>query len=265
MADLSDKTQNVNICSDDNTKLVDVIQDGSIYRLAVQTIITPDTSQKMLEVVTDQTDSIIGFQRQKGTRYTVPANYNYIIKGVTVFSSDNKSEMFVGKIQLLGTYNIGTPLFTAGTAYTAPIFGSTLFMEVTTAIGAANDEIITISYTNQDGTSGRTATTKESKKLLKNSAVGLIIAFDLQAGDYGVRSVQSVTKDKTNTGVIAIYGMIQFVDYCNATANSTHDINTQEWIVLTGETLAMDVGQSKVGVAASAERQINVVGGLVAI
>lgn len=62
MADIADKTQNVNICSDDDTKKVDVITDGSLNRLAVDAAISSDDSptKYTLGVDYDSTGVLVG-------------------------------------------------------------------------------------------------------------------------------------------------------------------------------------------------------------
>lgn len=64
-----------------------------------------------------------------------------------------------------------------------------LWGEVYTAPGATG-ATWTVSYTNQDGTSGRTATYTHPANA---ETVGQMLPFTLQAGDTGVRSVQSFT------------------------------------------------------------------------
>lgn len=68
-----------------------------------------------------------------------------------------------------------------------------LWMEVYTAITTA--VTTTVSYTNQDGTAGQSATTTN----VAASAVGQMFPFALAAGDTGVRSVQSATIGSTMT------------------------------------------------------------------
>lgn len=55
---------------------------------------------------------------------------------------------------------------------------------------------MTISYTNSDGTAGRTGTISANTPTAgfpANAKVGVVIPFALQAGDRGVRSIQSIT------------------------------------------------------------------------
>jgi hypothetical protein len=68
--------------------------------------------------------------------------------------------------------------------------GVLLGLEVSAACGAAAPTI-TVSYTNQAGTAGRTATNLNATA--NSPAAGAFYKIGLQAGDTGVRSVQSLT------------------------------------------------------------------------
>jgi hypothetical protein len=83
--------------------------------------------------------------------------------------------------------------------------GVYLGVEVSSATGAGTPTI-TVSYTNSDNTSGRTATNVFVTSA--NSAVGTFYPLGLQAGDKGVRSIQSITLSATWTS-----GTIHLVAY----------------------------------------------------
>jgi hypothetical protein len=74
--------------------------------------------------------------------------------------------------------------------------GVLLALEISAATGAGTPTI-TISYTNQAGTAGRTATNVIAT--VASSAIGATYFIGLQAGDTGVRSVQSLTLSATWT------------------------------------------------------------------
>lgn len=84
-------------------------------------------------------------------------------------------------------------------------YGVMLAVEVSAATGAGTPTI-TISYTNQDGTAGRTATNVIAT--VASSAIGATYFIGLAAGDTGVRSVQSLTLSATWTS-----GTINLVAY----------------------------------------------------
>lgn len=71
-----------------------------------------------------------------------------------------------------------------------------LALEISAATGAGTPTI-TISYTNSAGTAGRTATNIIAT--VASSAIGATYFIGLQAGDLGVRSVQSLTLSATWT------------------------------------------------------------------
>lgn len=71
-----------------------------------------------------------------------------------------------------------------------------LALEISAATGAGTPTI-TVSYTNQAGTAGRTATNIIAT--VASSAIGATYFIGLQAGDTGVRSVQSLTLSATWT------------------------------------------------------------------
>jgi len=83
--------------------------------------------------------------------------------------------------------------------------GVLLALEVSAATGAGTPTI-TISYTNQAGTAGRTATNVLAT--VASSAIGATYFIGLQAGDTGVRSVQSLTLSATWTS-----GTVNLVAY----------------------------------------------------
>jgi hypothetical protein len=83
--------------------------------------------------------------------------------------------------------------------------GIMLAVEVSAATGAGTPTI-TISYTNQAGTAGRTATNIIAT--VASSAIGATYFIGLAAGDTGVRSVQSLTLSATWTS-----GTINLVAY----------------------------------------------------
>lgn len=74
--------------------------------------------------------------------------------------------------------------------------GVLLALEISAATGAGTPTI-TISYTNQAGTASRTATNIIAT--VASSAIGATYFIGLQAGDTGVRSVQSLTLSATWT------------------------------------------------------------------
>lgn len=75
-------------------------------------------------------------------------------------------------------------------------WGIQVAAEVVTATGAGTPTL-TLGYTNDAGTAGRTAT--NSNATVATSIAGTFYRFGLQAGDNGVRSIQSLTLSATWT------------------------------------------------------------------
>jgi hypothetical protein len=72
--------------------------------------------------------------------------------------------------------------------------GCSIALLCTSAVGlAAVNALATVSYTNSDGTAGRTATLSAvvGSQAPATPVIGTLIWFNLQAGDRGVRSIQS--------------------------------------------------------------------------
>ncbi len=80
-----------------------------------------------------------------------------------------------------------------------------LWLEVYSALGATPSATVTASYTNQAGTSGRTATLVGG--ITASWAANTSVPFALQAGDTGVQSVQSVTST-VSTATAGSFGVV---------------------------------------------------------
>jgi hypothetical protein len=78
-----------------------------------------------------------------------------------------------------------------------------LWLEMHTAVGATPSPTVTASYTNQSGTSGRTATLIGGLAAVNGNRC---YPFSLQVGDTGVQSVQSFTST-TSTGTAGSLGL----------------------------------------------------------
>lgn len=181
------------------------------------------------------------FYFYNAANYTVPVGYKLTIGQFNAYAEDDRTTARVGKLTALGTWNPNTGVYTNSTSYTAPLFGSFLELEVTTAMGNVDDQVITISYTNESGVSGRTATAVEDKKLKKQTPVGYKLDFHLQEGDLGVRSVQSVTADKPNTGAVTVNGGIDIWRMRMGTADESYTtVPAAGALAIAGETIAID-------------------------
>lgn len=106
----------------------------------------------------------------------------------------------------------------AGAAVQMPSVNPMLL--VTTTLVAATP-VITITYTNQAGVGGRTATLTLPTNALINSAFR--IAPHLQSGDTGILSVQNISTSAGSAGVLSVRGLIPLVDmpYSGGAYNAT--------------------------------------------
>jgi hypothetical protein len=221
-------------------------------------VTTSNLASSTIELSYDDSVAVAGAQAgyfYNGIVYTIPTSYTFNCVQFNSSSADNRVTTRVSKFITAGNYNLGTNIFTSGSSYTTPNFGSYLEAEVTTVIGGTNDVTLTATYTNQDGTSGRTATAF----IKKNTPVNYKTAFTLQSGDYGVLSVQNITRSTANTGVFAIkIGIVFFLQIMNvATSNYILATATQSLIAKSGEFVELSWSSNA---AATSERIIKVLG-----
>jgi hypothetical protein len=90
------------------------------------------------------------------------------------------------------------------------------------ATNAANIANSTVTYTNSDGTAGRTATLANlvGAQIPATPTIGTIVWFQLQAGDKGVRSIQSLTLGTSLvTGSVSLLIARQLATYSAVVAN----------------------------------------------
>jgi hypothetical protein len=108
-----------------------------------------------------------------------------------------------GTITTGQTTNLPTSVLPRYTGGTGVMIGLVIYSLVGTTLTT-----ITVSYTNELGTSGRTSTAT-SFGSTSFREVGALIQIPLQVGDLGVRSVQSVTLAGT-TGIAGDFGVVLY-------------------------------------------------------
>jgi len=161
--------------------------------------ITPPGESQTLQLVFDQLHtSVNNGEWQDLLSYTVPDGYDF---NAVAFDANsgvaNEAGRVVSEITH-GTFVGTTDTFTSNSnPWILPKFGTKIYVYVTTATsaGGAPTDTVTITYTNQDGTTGRTATAT----VPKSSPVGTNIEATLQTGDYGVIDITNVTHSKTGS------------------------------------------------------------------
>lgn len=141
----------------------------------------------------------------------------YIPLVVDMGSSSTGFANLLCKAVDLGSFDIGaatTGVFTDGSAMpTATImntastsYASAVLAEVTTAL-AGTQTVVTVTYTNQDGTAGRTSGVATPTT---GAAVRSVSFVTLTAPDWGVRDITAVSRVSSSgpTGVIKFWGVI---------------------------------------------------------
>ena len=163
-----------------------------------------------------------------------PATGSNYLTELTMGASINHSHLFFDVLWVNSGIAVTTTTAQSITTPTLPardVNGATngegcmIAMLTTTAnTNAAVISNSTVSYTNSDGTSGRTATLTAiaGSQIPATPVIGTIVWFNLQAGDRGVRSIESITLN-TSLGAGAVSLMI-----CRDLANiGTSLVNVQ--------------------------------------
>lgn len=145
----------------------------------------------------------------------VGANY---LTEVTMGASVNHSHLFFDVLWVNSGIVVTTTTAQAIVSPTLPardVNGTTngegcmIGMLTTTAnTNAAVISNSTVSYTNSDGTAGRTATLSAivGSQIPATPVIGTLIWFNLQAGDKGVRSIQSITLNTSlGAGAVSLF------------------------------------------------------------
>lgn len=191
--------------------------------------------------------------------YTVPANYSLSPIQFQIVSAQVADDARTIQRISLATYNSATNTFTDGTAQTLPAFSSSMYLLVTTQIGNVANDTVTITYTNQAGTTGRTATVT----LAKNAVVGTRILVALQAGDYGVIDITNITHTSTSqAGAWTMEGTTDLVYESAGTANIVAEalLSAGSISVAAGQTI---VTQYRSSVNTAKQRRISLIGSLI--
>lgn len=156
----------------------------------------------------------------RALEYTVPNLYTATILKFTSYQNEAAFSRVLN-VQMLGSHNNSTNTFTSGYAYGLIQFGAINYAMVTTAIATgAGSVTYTVTYTSQTGATGRTGTIT----IPRGSVVGTLWPITLQSGDFGIRSIQSVSGTPTVVGIIDLVGAIPLG--IHADRDSTAQIET---------------------------------------
>jgi len=139
--------------------------------------------------------------------YTIPVGFSgYLIRFTTWQNEAAYSRLAI--LKFMGSLDFPTNVFTSGDSYTSPQFGDTHLLEavVTTQLGAADNVVVTATYTNSLGVASRTGTFS----ITKSSIVGTRAQFVPQVGDVGVRSIQNLSVAPSGgAGAITVQSSLQ--------------------------------------------------------
>lgn len=242
---------------------------NSIYRKAVCdslgrliTISAPRADMVTIQIeysVTVAVSPIAANQWQDVASYTVPSGYDLsCVMFQSTCANNQQTARAVNKVTF-GTYNTATNTFTDGASWTLPKFAANMYVLVTTLIGSGTNDVITITYTNSLGATGRTGTVT----IPKSSVVGTRLEVALQSGDIGVIDVTAVTHTVAGqAGAFTIEGTCLMFKQVDLTASQLYSdfAPLQTVVVPQGDTLYLQY--SATGAAAQI-RQITLVGTLV--
>ena len=241
------------IITDSDGNDVNVNADGS---LQVTFASEGSSITRMLELRYSETVGLEDSDVWEGVMiYTVPEGYTLEIIDFTSYAGNNTSQARATTEVQLGEYDQAADTFTDGDLYTSPYFGALVEVEVITDTTQA--AVYTITYTNQDGTTGRTGTAT----VPNGSVSGQRFPMTWQSGDYGVTDVTNVTTVGGTAGTTHIMGVTTvFIERMTNSDQTYHQITARESIIIgEGETLELGIKSSQ---TASVDRYIHVLGQL---
>lgn len=147
----------------------------------------------------------------------------YVFTKIQVLSEDGTTGGFVGLEYDLGSLAISGNVFTSGvTMPTKTINGvskttaASLLFVVITASATATTPVLTITYTDQNGNTGNTATMTLPSNALINSA--FFLQPHLATGDSGIRAVTNMSISTGTAGSLKVYGILPQHFYQNQSA-----------------------------------------------
>lgn len=167
-------------------------------------------------------------------------------------TSNSASSMMCGLEYLLGTFNFGTNTYTASgiSMPTKDVFGESIQTAAelaavvpTSALTTSANWDLTITYTNQAGSTGRTAT-------LSGTGLGgavnsaFMVNPHMQGSDTGIRAVTNISAaTRPAAGVVAVYGVLplHWQEYSTVGIPTGQDplhVARPDYICAAGETIS---------------------------
>jgi len=189
--------------------------------------------------------------------YTIPVGYNWTPYQTQYSAANSSSLIRVAEELSLGSLNTTTNIFTDGNSYSAPRFAS--YIELRMTQDCNTNMTITITYTNQDGTTGRTTTVALSGSGPSKAVIGNIYLLTLQGTDTGVRDITNISTSATGNGNCTVYGLVDItrdsVDASNVVYTDTLEIGA--YVVQTGKIVSLSVSSAS---TSSVARYVAVLG-----
>lgn len=176
---------------------------------------------KIININFNKNDGAIIAQTYKRVAtYIVPNSHSgYLIK-FSSFQGETSSSRLVAETNM-GIYNNNSNSFSSGSNFASPQWASIIQAEVTTSFASGSGNVIlTVGYTNETNTPGRTGTITIPKGSIIGSRWNLI----LQGSDLGVSSIQSISGTPTQVGIVKILALLQLVlhqDHSSTAQNET--------------------------------------------
>ena len=220
-------------------------------------------TNKTIQLLYESTSSqpVNANEWQDVIEYVVPTGYNLSISEFSGNSTTTSDIIRAIRSSSMAYYNTATNTFTDGAAITLPQFITRFYVHVLTAIGSGVNDTITITYTNNLGVTGRTATIT----ITKSTIAGTRLEVAFQAGDYGAIDITNVTHTATGqAGNIEIEGNIDLVYVTMAAAGTQYDAigALSSLVILAGQTLTL---QFKTSATAAKTRRLSLIGSLVPV
>lgn len=135
--------------------------------------------------------------------WIIPINYRMSPFQIQYSAGNASSYVRATKRLLLGSFNNSTQVFTDDSSYSLPDFGAYINIYFTSDVGTSRT--LTITYVNQDGVAGRTATYALTSGA-GGDKNGHMQRITLQSGDVGVRDITNVTTNGTGTATFKLFG-----------------------------------------------------------
>ena len=220
-------------------------------------------TNKTIQLLYESTSSqpVNANEWQDVIEYVVPTGYNLSISEFSGNSTTTSDIIRAVRSSSMAYYNTATNTFTDGVAITLPQFITRFYVHILTAIGSGANDTITITYTNNLGVTGRTATIT----ITKSTIAGTRLEVAFQAGDYGAIDITNVTHTATGqAGNIEIEGNIDLVYVTMAAAGTQYDAigALSSLVILAGQTLTL---QFKTSATAAKTRRLSLIGSLVPV